>query len=109
MGERNLEVAVGRNKRAAPWLKRACLVLILVLAVLSPLLGSARACPFCDGGPEGVNPVKQTVFGHDFWPNLAVAAVPFAVFLGVAAAIHFGPWCRPPSAGRPVRTQEEDR
>ncbi len=66
---------------AGPLLKRACLVLVLLVAVFSPLLGSARACPFCDGGPSGVNPVKVAIFGEDFWPNLLAVAAPFGVFL----------------------------
>ena len=52
------------------------------------LLGAADVQ---SGGGAG-----ETVFGGDFWPNLLVTAVPFGVFLGVAAVIRFGPWGRPP-------------
>jgi hypothetical protein len=65
----------------------------LVLATLAP---AASACPFCDRGAAGRNEVRETVFGPDFWPNLLVAAAPFAVLLAVAAAVHFGPPGRPP-------------
>lgn len=54
------------------------------------LTAAASACPFCDGGPSGVNEVKAVVFGEDFWPNLLGTAAPFGVFLAVAALVHFG-------------------
>jgi hypothetical protein len=60
----------------------------LLLVVLVP---AAAACPFCDGGPTGRNETREAIFGPDFWPNLAVAALPFLVVGAVAAAVHFGP------------------
>ena len=70
---------------------RVCANAVAAL-VAATLLGSSpvAACPFCDGGPLGVNPVKVAIFGDDFWSNLLYTAAPFGVFLTVAAFIHFG-------------------
>lgn len=66
---------------------------VLVLA-LAP---SAAACPFCDGGPSGVNPVRREVFGPGFWTNALAAAAPFAVMLLAAGLLLREP--RRPHAG----------
>ena len=58
-------------------------IVTLAVAALLGFATAAPACPFCDGGPGGVNEVRREVFGPDFWPNLLAAAAPF----GVAAAI----------------------
>lgn len=74
---------------------RPVLVLLAVLGVVAFATAPAAACPFCDGGPAGVNEVRAEVLGPSFWPHAAAAAAPFAVLLGVAAAVHFGPpWKR---------------
>jgi hypothetical protein len=48
----------------------------------------AIACPFCDGGPSGVNEVKEAIFGADFLWNLGMVSMPFLVFAVIIAAIH---------------------
>ena len=64
-------------------------------AALLPLLvpPAVPACPFC-AGPNGEgNPVREAIFGADFGANLLVTAAPFAIFLLVAALVHYGlPW-----------------
>jgi hypothetical protein len=60
-------------------------VLVLVLAP------AAAACPFCDGGPDGVNEVRDGVFDENFWPRVAATLAPFPVLAGVVALIYFGP------------------
>ena len=35
--------------------------------------------------------VRAGIFDAAFWPNVAYSVLPFAVFGGVAAAIHGGP------------------
>ncbi len=61
----------------------------LGLAALAVLLAApaAWACPFCDGGPAGTNPVRDTIFGDDFWHHLAAVLLPFPLFLGIAALL----------------------
>ena len=58
----------------------------LVLLALAPF---AAACPFCDGGPGGVNEVRAAIFGDDFWPTVGSLLLPFPIFLGIAALLHF--------------------
>jgi hypothetical protein len=48
----------------------------------------ASACPFCAGGPDGVNDVKSAIFGSGFGMNLLAAALPFAVVIGLAWFVH---------------------
>lgn len=69
---------------------RRLLILLALLVALLPLASRVSACPFCDGGPSGVNEVKEAVFGASFWPHLLATAAPFGVLLGIAAALHFG-------------------
>ena len=52
-------------------------VLVLVLAP------AAAACPFCDGGPDGVNEVRDGIFDEQFWPRVAATVAPFPVLAGV--------------------------
>ena len=66
-------------------------VLALAGVALLALAPVAAACPFCDGGPDGRNEVREAIFGPDFWPNLLIAAAPFAVMGAVTAAVYFGP------------------
>lgn len=68
----------------------------LLLAVLTPsalvvIAPRADACPFCDGGPTGVNEVRAGVFDENFWPRAAATVAPFPVLAGIVALIYFGP------------------
>jgi hypothetical protein len=71
------------------------------LAVLLAATPTASACPFCDGGPTGVNEVRREVFGPEFWPHLLAALAPFGVILTVVAAVLREP--RRPRGPRPGR------
>lgn len=44
----------------------------LVLSGIAVAATDAVACPFCDGGPSGINEVKAIVFGPDFWANIGL-------------------------------------
>lgn len=76
---------------------------LLLLATLAPLVlvaafaTKASACPFCDGGPSGVNEVREGVFDGNFWPRVAATLAPFPILAGIVALIYFGP----PSFTRP--------
>lgn len=59
----------------------ACLV-----ALLSP---PARACPVCDSGTGKA--VRQGLFNAEFGKNLLMTALPFPIFLGIAAYLYYGP------------------
>ena len=68
----------------------------LFLVVLAPLAlvafaPRAAACPFCDGGPTGVNEVRSGVFDENFWPRAAATVAPFPVLAGIVALIYFSP------------------
>lgn len=63
----------------------------LIVALGWIATATAAACPFCDGGPSGVNEVKQIIFGDDFWMNLGSLMLPFLFFLGVPVVIHWWP------------------
>jgi hypothetical protein len=63
-------------------------ILPLLALLLSP--SDAAACPFCDGGPAGVNEVRREVFGPGFWLYALAAAAPFAALLVIAAVVHGG-------------------
>lgn len=69
----------------------ALLLIPLALLALALLAPRAAACPFCDGGPDGVNEVRDGVFDENFWPRVAATVAPFPVLAGVVALIHFGP------------------
>ena len=59
--------------------------------VLLALHGApAVSCPVCKG-PTG-RQVRAGLFDEDFGYHVLATALPFGVFLGVAAAIRFGPW-----------------
>jgi hypothetical protein len=76
----------------SPTTCRAALLLIpLVLVALAAFAPEAAACPFCDGGPDGVNDVRDGVFDENFWPRVAATVAPFPVLAGVVALIYFGP------------------
>lgn len=71
---------------------RAALLLTpLAFLALTALAPRAAACPFCDGGPDGVNEVRDGVFDEHFWPRVAATVAPFPVLAGVVALIYFGP------------------
>ncbi len=60
----------------------------LILAAWLLAAGPAAACPFCDGGPDGVNEVRAAIFGDDFWPHVAAVLLPFPLVGGLAALLH---------------------
>src|SRR5947209_3624417 len=60
----------------------------LGVALLLPI-PPAGACPVCDR--ETGRRVRAGLFDEDFAPNLLATLLPFGVFLGIAAALHFGP------------------
>jgi hypothetical protein len=76
----------------SPTTCRAALLLVplalLFLAIIAP---RAHACPFCEGGPDGVNEVREGIFDENFWPRVAATVAPFPVLAGVVALIYFGP------------------
>lgn len=66
----------------------------VALALLLMVLGSftpATACPFCNGGPSGVNEVKEGIFNATFWPRVGAVLAPFPILGGIVAFIYFGP------------------
>lgn len=70
--------------------------LLLVATLAPPVLVAgfapyATACPFCDGGPSGVNEVREGVFDANFWPRVAATLAPFPILAGIVALIYFGP------------------
>lgn len=69
----------------------ALLLIPLALFALAAVAPTAAACPFCDGGPDGVNEVRDGVFDENFWPRVAATVAPFPVLAGVVALIYFGP------------------
>lgn len=69
------------------------------LAALGATASKASACPFCDGGPSGVNEVRAGVFEENFWPRVAATLAPFPVLVGIVALIYYGP----PRVGRAQR------
>lgn len=79
-------------------LVRPLLVAVAGLLAVLAAVGPAAACPFCDGGPAGRNEVYEAIFDESFWPTALSAAVPFAVLLGVAAFVWYGPIARPEPA-----------
>jgi hypothetical protein len=76
----------------SPTTCRTALVLVLLaLVALTTLAPKAEACPFCDGGPDGVNEVRDGIFDEHFWPRVAAIIAPFPVLAGIVALIYFGP------------------
>jgi len=76
----------------SPTTCRVALLLIpLALLALAAVAPSVNACPFCDGGPTGVNEVRDGVFDENFWPRVAATVAPFPVLAGIVALIYFGP------------------
>ena len=57
------------------------------LAVVT-LASAAGACPFCH--TQTGEQIHASVFGPDFWFNVGVTLLPFAIFLGLTALIYFG-------------------
>ena len=73
-----------------------------MVALASAVLctSSAWACPLCES--ETGERVRAGIFGDDFGSNLAVTLLPFPLFLGIVALIHFGPpWARDGSGPSP--------
>lgn len=69
----------------------ALLLVPLALIVLAAGAPRATACPFCEGGADGVNEVRNGVFDENFWPRAAATLAPFPVLGAVVALIYFGP------------------
>jgi hypothetical protein len=71
------------------------LVFVLLVVVLFWWTSSALACPWCDGGPSGINQVKAEILNEEFWMRAAAVLAPFPVLGGIVALIYFGPPRRP--------------
>ena len=76
-----------------------CLPALTWVLACGPTVG---ACPFCDGGASGTNPVGEVIFGDDFWRNVCCSALPFAVLLAITALVYVAPSPRqdPPAMRR---------
>lgn len=74
--------AIFRSSLVAAWL-----LILAPLLALAPMPALA-SCPVCDRD-TGVQ-VRAGIFNEDFGFNLAMTALPFALFLAIIAAIHFG-------------------
>jgi hypothetical protein len=62
--------------------------LLLLLAAAMLPSSVAWACPDCE---EGIRrQVRAGIFDESFAQNVVMAALPFGVFAGITAAIHFG-------------------
>jgi hypothetical protein len=61
-------------------------LLVFWMAMLAP--SSASACPLCYTVTG--DKVRAAVLGPDFWFNVGVTVLPFAVFLGITALIYYG-------------------
>lgn len=66
--------------RITPW--------AAAFAVLLLLAPAASACPVC--ASETGQQVKAGIFNDHFGHKLILTVLPFPVFLGLVAAIHFG-------------------
>jgi hypothetical protein len=66
-------------------------VSVVLVVVLLCMTSFAAACPLCDGGPSGSNPVKAEIFGEWFWMRATAVLAPFPVLPGIVALIYFGP------------------
>jgi hypothetical protein len=69
----------------------AIVTLIVISLVIFGMTSLTWACPFCDGGPAGINRVKAGVFNESFFPRAAAVLAPFPIFAGIVALIYFGP------------------
>lgn len=58
----------------------------VLFSLLAPAVASA--CPVCHTATG--NKVRAAIFGTDFWFNVSVTVVPFAIFLGLTALLYFG-------------------
>jgi hypothetical protein len=70
---------------------KTLLIVCGVAAVTLCLSTSAWACPWCDGGATGLNPVRDGIFNKTFLMRAAAVLAPFPVFTGIVALIYFGP------------------
>ena len=61
-------------------------LLVFWMAMLAP--SSASAYPLCHTVTG--DKVRAAVLGPDFWFNVGVTVLPFAVFLGITALIYYG-------------------
>ena len=66
-------------------------VLIVCIVVLFCMTSIVGACPWCNGGPSGINEVKTGIFNDTFWMRAAAVLAPFPFFAGIIALIYFGP------------------
>jgi hypothetical protein len=59
----------------------------IILFWMTALASSASACPLCH--TETGDKIRAAVFGADFWFNVGVTVLPFAIFLSITAFIYF--------------------
>ena len=67
------------------------ILLTVCIVVLFGTTSIAEACPWCNGGPSGINEVKAGIFNDTFWMRAAAVLAPFPLFAGIIALIYFGP------------------
>src|SRR5215217_7510920 len=77
---------------------RAHLKIAMLLVVLALQGLPAASCPICKG-PTG-RQVRAGLFDEDFGYHVLATVLPFGIFLGIAAAIRFGPRGGEHHAGR---------
>jgi hypothetical protein len=61
---------------------------ILILPLVSVIAIPASACPICH--TETAQKIRHALFGPDFWFNIGVTILPFAIFLSITALIYYG-------------------
>ena len=61
-------------------------LLVFWMAMRPPF--SASACPLCHTATG--DKVRAAILGQDFWFNVGVTVLPFAIFLGITALIYYG-------------------
>ena len=71
--------------------KKTVFMVIGVALVILCMSSSAWSCPWCDGGPTGINRVKAGIFNETFLTRAAAVLAPFPIFSGIVALIYFGP------------------
>jgi hypothetical protein len=77
---------------------------VLRVPILLALAVPAMSCPVCH--TETGDAVRQGIFNSDFGFNLFVTVLPFAVFYGIVALVHFGPTEFRPSQRKPAHRSD---
>jgi hypothetical protein len=59
----------------------------ITLLGITEIAVPASVCPICH--TETADKIRHALFGPDFWFNLSVTLLPFAIFLGITALIYY--------------------